>query len=72
MLNFGWYEGEEILERLRDDFLDAVESRLGLDLPDEAASRWPSMPIEEWAPQASVFKEIIESLLEKHGEPAHE
>lgn len=65
-LNFGWYEGDERVEKVRDDFISLVRSEMGLELAEDAATKYPVFRVDDWGPKLGIFKSIVQSLLAQH------
>ena len=57
------FGGHEHLPRFQKDMKDALDRVPGFDMPDDYENKWPTVTIEQWAPNVDVFIQGIEDLL---------
>jgi serine/threonine protein kinase len=62
-LNFGWWSGSEVAERVRDRLKELVIQRVGLPIADDYKTKWPSFPISEWGPKADELANTLRDIL---------
>jgi len=66
-LNFGWLTDTDTGERYAHELHDHVENRLGLELPDDYATSYPVLQIEQWAHKAEELIRALEESLRAVG-----
>ncbi len=61
-LNFGWLIDDEMAVKFRDALKHEVETKLGLQVPDNYRDHFIPYTIEEWQDKAETFVSIIKNL----------
>jgi hypothetical protein len=64
-LNFGWLNETEKARKVRSTMKELVVSRLGVSLPEDLDHKYPSVPIDQWAPKVSSVIQLLKEILDE-------
>jgi len=65
-LNFGYLNGNNVIENFRDTFANEVREKLKFELPDELNRKYPTFGIAEWSQKHNELIAIVDLLLKDY------
>jgi len=60
--NFGWINGTQKAEQIRDRLKELLIEKAGLAVPDDYSKRYPSYPASQWIGKTKVLIDILAQL----------
>ena len=65
-LNFGWFVGNDVLDKFRDDLAAALATELAVTFPDDLKAKYPKLQPEVWVSKVTGVIRVLKEITHRH------